>query len=550
MQKHSEKKRKIPSWPDGLGDFLKFTLIKENIDTLNALNILANILHTSTSNIQVAGTKDKRAVTVQWCTIYRRRPHDIMRLNKFQYPPLIRVGDFEYVKESLRLGSLSGNHFDIILRNVTSPISDASHACQSLANSGFINYFGLQRFGRGGTSSHMIGKVQFQGKWSEAIDMLFVPRGGDKEDIKRAKELYAQGLYQDAKAILPVQMSAEKKVLSYLCQKKNDYFGAYECISKSVRLLCAHAYQSYLWNQVASARIQQYGLVCVEGDIVSLNPKLIDDTFIDDVIMNEDQIHENVSLDDPITATQTMPITDENSCSSSKSSKFQTNNIHVVTADDVRNTTYSIRDVLLPLVGYDVILPTNSIGDLYESLLRADDLSLQHFKDKVPVQYRMKGVYRRLLQHPNDFEWNVISYTREDEELLSTELDHLVDSRNTKLNKDNNKEVDSTHNVITHTEATQVDYKDLEIDTRENQSNRKNLIALHLKFTLPPGTYATMLLREVTKQSTESQFHSQLTAASNISGEIQYTTNIESNSQAPRLENAIVESTEIETENC
>ena len=33
-----------------------------------------------------------------------------------------------------------------------------------------------------------------------------------------------------------------------------------------------------------------------------------------------------------------------------------------------------------------------------------------------------------------------------------------------------------------------------------------------LNFTLPPGTYATMLLRELTKECTETQFQAQLTA--------------------------------------
>ena len=34
-----------------------------------------------------------------------------------------------------------------------------------------------------------------------------------------------------------------------------------------------------------------------------------------------------------------------------------------------------------------------------------------------------------------------------------------------------------------------------------------------MKFTLPSGTYATMLLREVTKHSTHSQYQTQLTAS-------------------------------------
>ena len=42
--------------------------------------------------------------------------------------------------------------------------------------------------------------------------------------------------------------------------------------------------------------------------------------------------------------------------------------------------------------------------------------------------------------------------------------------------------------------------------------------ALCIEFSLPPGTYATMLLRELTKQSMEKQFHSGMTADNAESG--------------------------------
>ena len=46
-------------WPSNIPDYLSFILIKENIDTLSALNQLSNILHFKVNNIGVAGTKDK-----------------------------------------------------------------------------------------------------------------------------------------------------------------------------------------------------------------------------------------------------------------------------------------------------------------------------------------------------------------------------------------------------------------------------------------------------------------------------------------------------------
>ena len=44
------------------------------------------------------------------------------------------------------------------------------------------------------------------------------------------------------------------------------------------------------------------------------------------------------------------------------------------------------------------------------------------------------------------------------------------------------------------------------------KSTESKFKGLQLKFTLPPGTYATMMIREITKHSTSSQYQTQLTA--------------------------------------
>lgn len=47
----------------------------------------------------------------------------------------------------LMLGDGNGNHFVIAIRNVVGDQSEIMKGVQSLQEKGFINYFGMQRFG-------------------------------------------------------------------------------------------------------------------------------------------------------------------------------------------------------------------------------------------------------------------------------------------------------------------------------------------------------------------------------------------------------------------
>jgi len=65
-------------------------------------------------NIDVAGTKDKRAVTTQLATVYRVEMEKLAELNNRLIG--IKLGDFSYCNAELKLGDLQGNRFTIVLR--------------------------------------------------------------------------------------------------------------------------------------------------------------------------------------------------------------------------------------------------------------------------------------------------------------------------------------------------------------------------------------------------------------------------------------------------
>lgn len=440
-------------WPKELGDYLRFTLLKENIDTMSACNILGKTFRLNANNIGYNGTKDKRAVTTQKVTIFRRRPSEIERMNKFKYPPIIRVGDFEYVKEPAKLGQHVGNHFEIVLRAINETDEIIHNACHQLKQNGFINYYGLQRFGKGGTKSHIIGKALYRSEWKMACDMLFTSLSSDKNEIQEVKRLYHLSDYKGALNIIPSQLHSEKNVLESLLKDPTNYSLAFSRIVKNNRLICIHAYQSYVWNIAVSERIRLYGMNCIVGDLVSLNEN--------EKAGVEENVNEEID------------------------GKF---NVHALTQEDIDLGTYKMIDVMLPLPGYDIILPNNSMKDFYIKLLEKDGLSLEHFS-KCDINYRSKGTYRHIIQFPKSFEYAISTYDDPNEEINTTEL--------TRLRQIENNESSSQSSIP--------------LDKKDNDHRR----ALTLKFTLLPGIYATMVLREITKESTETDYLIKLTSEEN-----------------------------------
>lgn len=486
QSKNVPNKRKRSEWPEGLGDYLRFTLLKENVDTMNAISILnQNLRCMNSTGVTYSGTKDKRGVTAQKCTVYRRKPSDFSRLNASHMLPTIFCGDFEYVNEQATLGDGGGNRFEIVLRALnTQNEADIVNVCSALHQSGFINYFGLQRFGKGGTKSHEIGKVILKSDWESCVNMLFTPKEGDRPNIALAKELYAAKDFAGAHRVMPEVMHAEKCVLQRLAAKPTDFFAAFGGVAKNARLMCAHAYQSYLWNKATSRRLKLFGMTVVPGDLVLTEP----------------------STTGAFAAEQNVI---KSSASSEGGSAAVQPRVKVVSAEDIASQRYTITDVVLPVPGYESLYPDNEIGAYYDELLAADNLSRQSY-DVCHVTYREKGVYRRMIQAPKDFEWQIISYDNPDAELAVTEMSKF------RVPRPPHSSTDSTVDAPVVESATcpapiPVPEQAPAAAASGVAVSTPRFRALQVKFSLPPGTYATMLLRELTKASTESQFQAQLT---------------------------------------
>ncbi|KAG2171676.1 hypothetical protein INT43_008056 [Umbelopsis isabellina] len=437
------------------GDYLQFSMYKENIDTMEAVNILCKFCRMGPKSVGYAGTKDKRAITVQNVTAYHARAENLARAQEALNRKGIYVANFKYVKNALSLGDLSGNRFGIVLRDVAGASEDDIEKCLvSLKNKGFINYYGMQRFGTGSIPTHAVGRCVLNGDWKLAIDYILMPRSTDRSDWAKARRIWIDT--HDAELALkyfPRQATLEISVLKQLKKNPTDFARAFGSIPRNMRLMYVHAYQSYVWNHAASERIRLYGAdKVVVGDLVSLSNNLELDEAAQE---NEDTVSNCYACRKPL--------------------------VKVVTEDNLDK--YTIFDVVLPQPGTKILYPANEVMDVYKSIMTISNL--ENTDCLVPIEPCWLSLH---------------SWTGKTQSIIELSVPislNIITSRSFIRYDDPNKKLCRTDADILKGEA--------ELNSSEGQ-----YLALRLSLSLSTSQYATMALREIMKQQTSAGYHAGL----------------------------------------
>ncbi|XP_047276490.1 pseudouridylate synthase 7 homolog isoform X4 [Homo sapiens] len=179
------------SWPKSRGSYCHFVLYKENKDTMDAINVLSKYLRVKPNIFSYMGTKDKRAITVQEIAVLKITAQRLAHLNKCLMN--FKLGNFSYQKNPLKLGELQGNHFTVVLRNITGTDDQVQQAMNSLKEIGFINYYGMQRFGTTAVPTYQVGRAILQNSWTEVMDLILKPRSGaEKGYLVKCREEWAK----------------------------------------------------------------------------------------------------------------------------------------------------------------------------------------------------------------------------------------------------------------------------------------------------------------------------------------------------------------------
>lgn len=119
---------------------------KTGLNTQSVVDALARFSGVRPVDIGLFGLKDKHAVTSQWFSVYtgKRAAPDFSSFSMTG----CHVLDYRRYPKKLRRGDHGGNDFEITLRLIDSAHEHAvNSALELLAENGFPNYFGPQRFG-------------------------------------------------------------------------------------------------------------------------------------------------------------------------------------------------------------------------------------------------------------------------------------------------------------------------------------------------------------------------------------------------------------------
>ena len=132
----------------GAGEHLLLTIEKRGMNTAFAAKRIATWAGVDESAIGIAGMKDRHAVTRQRFTVWlpKRIAPDIAALQSDD----LRVLDHAWHARKLPRGALAGNRFVLVLRDIEGDVAAIQTRLQAIAAQGVPNYFGEQRFGRGG----------------------------------------------------------------------------------------------------------------------------------------------------------------------------------------------------------------------------------------------------------------------------------------------------------------------------------------------------------------------------------------------------------------
>ena len=256
------------------GDYSIATVTARNWETNRMVRLMSRSMGVSRDRIGFAGTKDKRAITTQLMSVYGTE-------ELWQKVDLkdLKIENIYRGARGIEIGDLIGNDFEISVKNCTMDPSQIRETVDSdisiiKQTGGFPNYFGVQRFGAVRPVTHRVGERLVRGDIEGAVKTyISFTTDEEEERLRLIRERFQKAdvsEWAEIRQTMPPAMAFERMMLSKLIENPEDWVGAIEILPANLQMMFVHAYQSLLFNEMLSRRMDA-GLplnMPVEGDII------------------------------------------------------------------------------------------------------------------------------------------------------------------------------------------------------------------------------------------------------------------------------------------
>ena len=265
--------------PDGEGPNVYVWIEKLGRTTLDVVLDIARDLHISRKRMGFAGMKDKKAITRQWICIANMDSEE--QLKQVEALDIYKTDFLKVVRgrKKLRMGQLRGNKFRILVKDLDDIEKSADVANEVLAKlqrTGVPNYFGWQRFGKPRTITHLVGEALVENDLEKAVGVYIGnPQDDESEENQMARQAYDDGNLEESLNLMGKGMRYEKMMIKELIRDSKrgeltdkSYMNALHALPKPLQRMFVHAYQSYLFNEAVSKRVEMGMNKYIEGDII------------------------------------------------------------------------------------------------------------------------------------------------------------------------------------------------------------------------------------------------------------------------------------------
>ena len=249
---------KTPSYDK---EYVHCTLVKKNISTFEACDIITRENNIDTSAISFCGLKDTLGITSQLICI-KNSPDMKLYVTDFNNFFITNIVDSD---KKINVGDHLGNNFIIRMRNISTPRTQAEKIIKDFiltAEKGLPNFYGLQRFGVR-QDNHLLGKMLIKKNYGDFLVRFLTYSANETDEIHHIREKISQnfGDWDSCLKIIgdSVDLVDERLLITNIknCDDKQQAI-------KKLKLsnFFVHSYSSYLFNMALSKFLEKNTQTC------------------------------------------------------------------------------------------------------------------------------------------------------------------------------------------------------------------------------------------------------------------------------------------------